>query len=56
MTLKRRFINEVYGTYVAYLRARKKDYFKVQLEWSFWLDNLCRNGEITMQQYENEVF
>lgn len=57
MTLKRRFINEVYGgDYKAYLHARKDDYCKVQFEWSCFIDALCKNGEITLKQYENALF
>lgn len=57
MTLKRRFINECYnGNYKAYLRARKIDYYKIQIEWSYFIDSLCKNGEITQRQYENVVF
>lgn len=46
-TLKRRFINEMYGDYKSYLRARKDDYCKVQYEWSCWIDSLCKAGEIS---------
>lgn len=57
MTLKRRFINECYnGNYKAYLQARKSDYCKVQLDWSCWIDSLCKNGEITQQQYNRATF
>ncbi len=56
MTLKRRFINEVYGNYKSYLRARRDDYCKVQFAWSCWIDGLCKNREITQRQYENETF
>ena len=57
MSLKRRFIDECYdGSYKEYLRARRMDYCKAQFEWSCWLDCLCKNGEITQQQYENETF
>lgn len=57
MTLKRRFINEVYnGDYKKYLRERKADYCKVQFEWSIYIDCLCRNGEITLKQYEHATF
>lgn len=56
-TLKRRFINEVYGgDYKQYLRARKDDYCKVQFEWSCWIDSLCKNGEISLKTYERAVF
>lgn len=57
MTLKRRFINECYnGNYKNYLKARKADYCKVQFEWSCFIDSLCKNGEITLRQYENATF
>lgn len=57
MTLKRRFINEVYnGDYKKYLWERKADYCKVQLEWSIYIDCLCRNKEITLRQYQNATF
>lgn len=56
-TLKQRFINEVYGgDYAAYRKARKDDYCKVQLEWSCYIDNLCKGGEITQRQYDNAIF
>lgn len=57
MTLKGRFINEVYnGDYGAYRRARNDDYCKVQFEWSCFIDSLCKAGEITQCQYENATF
>lgn len=56
-TLKRKFINEVYGgDYKRYLRARKDDYCKVQFEWFCYIDSLCKGGEITQQQYESVSF
>lgn len=56
-TLKRHFINECYnGDYKAYLRARKADYCKVQLKWLYWIDSLCKNGEITQRQYDKVTF
>lgn len=56
-TLKRRFINEVYeGDYKRYLRERKDDYYKVQLEWSCFIDYLCKSGEITQRQYDSAIF
>ena len=56
-TLKRRFINEVYnGDYKRYLKERKEDYCRVQLMWSFYIDGLCKDGEITQRQYDNAVF
>jgi len=57
MTIKSRFINEIYnGDYNAYRKARKDDYCKVQLEWSYFIDSLCKNGEITQKQYNNVTF
>lgn len=55
-TLKRRFINEVYGDYKSYLRARRDDYCKAQYEWSCWIDSLCKNGEISQKTYERITF
>lgn len=57
MSIKRRFINEVYGgNYTAYLRARWADYCKVQFEWSCFIDALCKAGEITESQYFHATF
>ena len=55
-TLKRRFINEMYGDYKSYLRARKDDYCKVQHEWSCWIDSLCKAGEISQKVYDRATF
>lgn len=57
MTIKRRFINEVYnGNYKQYLRDRKRDYCKTQFVWSCYIDALCKNGEITQKQYDTATF
>ena len=57
MTLKRRFINEVFdGDEKEYRKARKEDYLKVQFEWSVWIDSLCKSGEISQKRYENALF
>lgn len=57
MTLKRRFINEIYdGDYKRYLRERKADYCKVQLTWAYYIDSLCKYGQITQAQYDRAVF
>lgn len=56
-TIKQMFINDVYdGNRKDYLHAKRKDYFKVQLEWSIYMDNLCKNDIITQEQYENAIF
>lgn len=57
MTLKKMFIRDVYGNnYRSYLRARRKDYYKVQFEWSCYIDALYKDGIITQKQYETAVF
>ncbi len=57
MTLKRRFINDVYnGDNKQYLKERKADYCKVQFMWSCWIDSLCKDGYITQRQYDNATF
>ena len=57
IALKQMFINDVYdNNRKDYHRAKRKDYFKVQLEWSIYIDNLCKDGIITQEQYENAVF
>ena len=54
---KQRFIDEIYnGNKSEYRKERKSDYCKVQLEWSCWIDSLCKNGEITIKQYEGAIF
>lgn len=47
---------ELYGNEDNLQTALKKDYLAVQYEWSIFIDNLCRNGDITMQQYESWIF
>lgn len=57
MTLKRKFINEVYeGNYKKYLRERRDDYCRVQYILSCWIDSLCKNGEISQRQYDRATF
>lgn len=57
MTIKQMFIRDVYNnSHSAYYYARRKDYHKVQLEWSCYIDMLCKNGIITQEQYECAVF
>lgn len=36
--------------------ALKADRLAVQFEWSCYIDSLCRDGEITMKQYESWTF
>lgn len=56
-SIKRRFIDDVYnGDEKAYRQARKADYLKVQYEWTCYVDNLCKNGEITEKEANNTLF
>lgn len=55
--IKKLFIAEVYnGDKGEYLRARNADRCKVQFEWACFIDALCKNGEITQEQYERATF
>lgn len=45
------FTTEYYGDKHKLKRAVANDYYAVQLEWSFFTDMLCRNGDITTKQY-----
>lgn len=55
--IKSAFIQCCYGgNYGAYRKARRADYCKVQLEWSCFIDSLCKAGEITQQQYDRATF
>lgn len=57
LSLKRMFINDCYGgDYTKYLRSRREDYFKVQFEWTCYINTLCKNGVITQKQYERATF
>lgn len=57
MTIKRRFINDVYGgNYAAYRQARKRDLCKVRFEFACYIDGLCKDGEITEKEYNNTIF
>lgn len=57
MTIKRMFINDVYGgDYKRYLNERKTDYYKVQFAWSCYIDSLCKSGIITQKQYNKATF
>lgn len=53
---KRLFVIECYGDIQNLHEAVKKDRPMVQEDWSFFTDMLCRDGEITMQQYESWTF
>ena len=50
------FIETYYGDKENLRDALKKDWLAVQEEWSIFTDILCRDGEITMAQYESWLF
>lgn len=55
--IRRAFIEACYGgNRGAYLKARRADYCKIQLEWTCFIDSLCRAGEITQQQFNKATF
>ena len=53
---KQLFVESHYGNENDLRKALKKDYLAVQFEWSCFIDSLCRNGDITMTQYQNWLF
>lgn len=53
--VKKEFIRMYYGNR-GYYAARRKDYCKVQFEWSCFIDRLCKDGVISQQQYDEMTF
>lgn len=37
----------------AFIKANKTDTIKVNLEYRYYLDSLCKDGQITDKQYSN---
>ena len=50
------FVEAYYGNSHSLRKALKADRLAVQFEWSCFIDSLCRDGEITMKQYESWTF
>lgn len=50
------FIKSCYGDLENLHNALQKDWLAVQQDWEIYVDQLCRNGHITMQQYDSWVF
>lgn len=50
------FIDNYYGTMENLHQALKDDWWEVQANWEIFIDGLCRDGEITIEQYESWVF
>lgn len=55
-TVTQLFVEEYYGSLEALHSALKADWWKVQENWSFYIDGLCRDSLITMEQYHNWTF
>lgn len=53
---KQLFIETYYGDKENLHEALRKDRLAVQEEWEIFTDILCRDGEITMAQFESWVF
>jgi hypothetical protein len=53
---KQLFVTACYGDAYNLRTAIKKDRLMVQEDWSFFTDRLCRDGEISMKQYESWTF
>lgn len=54
--VKKEFIKLYYGNRGNYIVARRKDYCKVQLEWSCFIDGLCRDCIISQDLYDRMTF
>lgn len=50
------FIEAYYGDKEQLHMALRQDYLAVQFAWECFTDSLCKDGEITMQQYETWTF
>lgn len=56
MTMKqvnKEFVETYYGCWEKFKEARKKDYCKVQYEWSCYIDELVKDGILTPRQWHN---
>ena len=42
-----------FKTFYAHLYINKVDYWEAQQQWSFFTDSLCREGRITLKQYQS---
>lgn len=50
------FIETYYGDEKELKAALKQDWYAVQYEWEVFMDSLCKNGDITDEQYNTWVF
>lgn len=55
--IKKHFIQDCYNNNRSeYLKARKKDYLKVQFEFTCYIDNLLKEGLITRRAFNGITF
>ena len=47
---------ESYGNKNELHKALRQDYLAVQFAWECFVDGLCKDGDITMEQYESWTF
>lgn len=52
----KRIFEESYGGNLNLRNAIKKDMLAVKFDWDCFIDALCKNGDITIQQYESWMF
>ena len=50
------FIEQFYGDLDTLHVELKRDWWEVQYNWSCFIDALCKNGNITQEQYHNWTF
>ena len=50
------FVESYYGDKENLHQAIKKDRLAVQQEWEIFVDSLCRDGEISIKQYDSWIF
>ena len=53
---KQIFVEAYYGNNEQLKLALKQDKLAVQFAWACFTDSMCRDGEITMKQYETWLF
>lgn len=50
------FIETYYGDEKELCAALKQDWYAVQYTWEVFVDSLCKNGDITQEQYNTWTF
>lgn len=50
------FVETYFGNEKELKAALKQDWYAVQYEWEVFMDSLCKNGDITQEQYDSWVF